>query len=59
VWWRCASVPRAVAAAQVRSSCFGDYLAGSGDDLDGGVLAAVTGSLGVAVRWTWGLAASL
>lgn len=43
-------VPSAATGARVRSDRFGDNLAGSGDDLDGGVFVAATRSLGVAVR---------
>ena len=42
-----------VAALWVRSGCFGDYLAECGDDPDGGVFVAATGSLDVAVRGSW------
>lgn len=48
-------VPCAEVATRVRSGRFGDYIAGRGDDPDGGVFATATGSLGMVVCGVLGL----
>jgi hypothetical protein len=52
--WLWASVLSAAAAAWVHSGWFVDYLACSGDDLDGGVFVPATGSLGVVAQESLG-----